>query len=156
MVTTETRREELKEVFTEARGCTRCPQLAATRTQVVFGAGNADADLMFIGEAPGAREDERGLPFVGAAGKFLDDLLAGIGLSRDKVYICNVVKCRPPGNRDPEADEIAACKPYLDRQIEIVNPRVIVTLGRFSMARFCPGEKISRIHGMARRVGDRL
>src|ERR687894_1945768 len=109
MVSTETRREELKAVFAHARDCTRCPQLASTRTQVVFGAGNADADLMFVGEAPGAREDEQGIPFVGAAGKLLDELLAEVGLARADVFIGNVLRCRPPGNRDPLPVEIENC-----------------------------------------------
>jgi len=142
------------DLYDEIADCPRCA-LARTRSRTVPGGGPSLADIMFIGEAPGAREDELGQPFVGAAGRFLDDLLAGIGLSRRDVYICNVVKCRPPGNRDPEADEIAACKPYLDRQIEIVNPRVIVTLGRFSMARWFPGLAISRIHGRPREVDGR-
>jgi uracil-DNA glycosylase family 4 len=148
MVTTETRREELKEVFTEARGCTRCPQLAATRTQVVFGAGNADADLMFVGEAPGAREDERGLPFVGAAGKMLEELLAGVGMQRDDVFIANVLKCRPPGNRDPAPVEIENCQQYLFRQVELIRPKVICTLGNFStkLLRADP-TGITRLHG---------
>ncbi|MCA9300458.1 MAG: uracil-DNA glycosylase [Phycisphaerales bacterium] len=136
------------DLYDEIADCPRCA-LARTRSRTVPGMGPSSADVMFIGEAPGAREDERGLPFVGAAGRFLDDLLAGIGLSRADVYICNVVKCRPPGNRDPEPEEIGACKPFLDRQIAIVNPRVIVTLGRFSMARWFPGMAISRIHGKA-------
>lgn len=142
------------DLYEEIADCPRCA-LARTRSRTVPGVGPSLADIMFIGEAPGAREDELGQPFVGAAGRFLDDLLAGIGLSRPDVYICNVVKCRPPANRDPEADEIAACKPYLDRQIEIVNPRVIVTLGRFSMARWFPGLTISRIHGRPRAVDGR-
>jgi DNA polymerase len=111
---------------------------------------------MFIGEAPGGREDELGLPFVGPAGKFLDELLAGIGLSRSSVYIANVVKCRPPGNRDPEPLEIEACADYLARQIATVDPSVIVTLGRFSMARWFPGASISRVHGRPREVDGRL
>ncbi len=142
------------DLYQDIADCPRCI-LARTRSRTVPGTGPSTAEIMFIGEAPGAREDERGLPFVGAAGKFLDDLLGGIGLSRDAVYICNVVKCRPPGNRDPEAEEIAACKPYLDRQIEIVNPKVIVTLGRFSMQRWFPGVAISRIHGSAKQADGR-
>lgn len=125
------RREQLIEVYREAQGCTRC-RLAEGRTKVVFGAGNADADLMFIGEGPGADEDRQGLPFVGRAGQFLNQLLEGIGLSRDEVFIANVVKCRPPGNRDPQADEIEACRPYLEKQVELIAPRVIATLGNFS------------------------
>jgi uracil-DNA glycosylase family 4 len=144
------RREQLKAVYTEARGCTRCPELARTRTQVVFGAGNADADLMFVGEAPGAREDEQGIPFVGAAGKLLDQLLAEVGLARTDVFICNVLKCRPPGNRDPLPAEIDNCQEYLMRQVELIEPRVICTLGNFStkLLRADP-TGISRLHGQA-------
>ena len=125
------RREELVALYKEVAACERCP-LAATRTRVVFGAGNADADLMFVGEAPGQQEDLQGLPFVGRAGKLLDELLAGVGLSRDEVFITNVLKSRPPGNRDPQPDEIEACRPYLDRQIELIEPSVICTLGNFA------------------------
>jgi DNA polymerase len=144
------RREELTSVFREARGCTRCPQLASTRTQVVFGAGNADADLMFIGEAPGAKEDERGVPFVGAAGKLLDELLGEVGLARSDVFIANVLKCRPPGNRDPQPVEIDNCQDYLMRQVELIQPRVICTLGNFA-TKLLRGEPvgISRLHGQA-------
>ncbi len=126
------RRERLAELFHEARACTRCPQLVAGRTQVVFGAGNADAELMFIGEAPGAREDEQGVPFVGASGKLLDELLASIGLERADVFVANVLKCRPPGNRDPAPAEIARCRPYLYDQIALIEPRVVCTLGNFA------------------------
>ena len=125
------RREELVALYREVSGCARCP-LAATRNNVVFGAGNADAELMFVGEAPGQNEDLQGLPFVGRAGKLLDELLAGVGLTRDEVFITNVLKSRPPGNRDPQAEEIEACRPYLDRQIELIEPRVICTLGNFA------------------------
>jgi DNA polymerase len=111
---------------------------------------------MFVGEAPGAEEDRQGLPFVGRAGKLLDQLLAEVGLAREEVFIANVLKHRPPDNRDPMPDEIAACNDYLDRQIAIIDPKVICTLGRFSMAKFFPGERISRIHGVARRYGNRL
>jgi DNA polymerase len=144
------RREELKAVYAEARGCTRCPELAQTRTQVVFGAGNADADLMFVGEAPGAREDEQGVPFVGAAGKLLDQLLGEVGLARSDVFIANVLKCRPPGNRDPQPAEIENCQEYLMRQVELIEPRVICTLGNFStkLLRADP-TGISRLHGQA-------
>jgi len=114
-----------------ALGCTRCP-LAATRTQVVFGVGDPDADLMFVGEGPGADEDRVGEPFVGRAGKLLTSLIEGIGLTRDDVYIANVVKCRPPGNRDPQPEEIAACHPYLAAQLDLITPRVVVTLGNFA------------------------
>ncbi|UUY02788.1 uracil-DNA glycosylase [Svornostia abyssi] len=142
------RREELKACFTDARGCVRCPQLASTRTQVVFGAGNADADLMFVGEAPGAKEDEQGVPFVGAAGKLLSQLLGEVGLSREDVFVANVLKCRPPGNRDPAPVEIENCQEYLWRQIELIEPRVICTLGNFS-TKLLRGDPtgISRIHG---------
>jgi DNA polymerase len=125
------RRERLVELYREARDCQRCP-LAATRTQVVFGNGNADADLMFIGEAPGAEEDRQGLPFVGRAGQLLDDLLRGIGYTRNDVFVANVIKCRPPGNRDPQPAEIEACHPYLMSQVDLIEPRVIGTLGNFA------------------------
>jgi len=122
----------LDELAAVACACTRCP-LAAGRTQVVFGSGDADADLLFVGEGPGAEEDRQGLPFVGRSGKLLDKLLAEeLDLTRDRVYIANVVKCRPPENRDPRPDEIEACRPYLERQVELIAPRVIVTLGRFA------------------------
>jgi DNA polymerase len=125
------RRERLVEVFREAKDCTLCP-LAQTRTKVVFGAGDANADLMFVGEAPGAEEDRQGLPFVGRAGGLLNELLGGIGLSRSDVFIANVLKCRPPGNRDPLPIEIESCRPYLVQQIELIEPKVIATLGNFS------------------------
>jgi uracil-DNA glycosylase len=144
------RREALKELLMTARACTRCRELAATRTTVVFGAGNADADLMFVGEAPGANEDLQGLPFVGAAGKLLETLLGEIGLSRADVFIANVLKCRPPGNRDPRPGEIENCTPYLIRQVELVEPRVICTLGNFAtkLLRNDPAG-ITRVHGRA-------
>src|ERR1051325_3445156 len=141
------RREELVQLYREVRECRRCP-LYATRTQVVFGAGSADADLMFVGEAPGFHEDQQGIPFVGAAGKLLDKLLEEIGLQRGDVFIANVLKSRPPGNRDPQLEEIAACKPYLTRQIELIEPRVICTLGNFAtkcLTRRQDG--ITRVHG---------
>lgn len=127
----EARRERLVEVYREASGCTLCP-LAQSRTNVVFGAGDADADLMFIGEAPGAEEDRQGLPFVGRAGAFLNELLAGIGLRREDVFVANVLKCRPPGNRDPQPVEIETCRPYLLSQVELIEPKVIATLGNFA------------------------
>jgi DNA polymerase len=141
------RRELLKEVYEQARGCVRCP-LHQTRTTVVFGAGNADADLMFVGEAPGANEDRLGLPFVGQAGKLLDKLLGEIGLARDDVFICNVLKCRPPNNRDPHPNEIASCQDYLHRQVALIEPTVICTLGNFS-TKLLRGDPtgISRLHG---------
>jgi DNA polymerase len=133
--------------------CTGCG-LCRDRNRTVPGEGAADAKIMFIGEGPGFYEDQQGRPFVGAAGKFLDELLAGIGLDRKKVFIANVVKCRPPNNRDPQPDEIAACSPHLDAQIAAIQPKVIVTLGRHSLQRYFPGESISRIHGTPRRKGD--
>src|ERR687894_906310 len=146
----------LADVEREASSCTRCP-LASGRTQVVFGVGDPTADLMFVGEGPGAQEDLQGEPFVGRSGQLLDRLMQEeLGFGRDRCYIANVVKCRPPGNRDPLPDEIAACEPWLARQIEIIDPDVIVTLGRFSMAQWFPGERISRIHGQPKRVGHRL
>jgi len=142
------RRDDLKALLEEARGCTRCAELAATRQTVVFGAGNADADLMFVGEAPGATEDRLGLPFVGQAGKLLEKLLGEIGLARADVFIANVLKCRPPGNRDPQPGEIENCRPYLRRQVELIEPRVICTLGNFStkLLRDDP-TGITKLHG---------
>jgi len=119
----------------------------------VPGEGPEDAEIMFIGEAPGFHEDQQGRPFVGAAGRFLEELLGIIGLKREQVFIANVIKCRPPGNRDPLPEEIEACKPFLDRQIELIQPRLVVTLGRFSMARAFPKARISRIHGQPRKIG---
>ena len=122
----------------------------------VPGEGPANASIMFIGEGPGFHENEQGRPFVGAAGRFLEELLASIGMERTQVFIANVVKCRPPGNRDPLPEELEACSDYLERQIQAVNPKVIVTLGRFSMARYFPNAKISDVHGQAMRVRGRL
>jgi DNA polymerase len=122
------------------------------RTNAVPGAGPENADIMFVGEAPGFHEDQQGLPFVGAAGSFLDELLESIDLKRDQVYITNVIKCRPPGNRDPLPEEVEACKSYLDRQIELIQPKLVVTLGRFSMARAFPKARISRIHGQPLKI----
>jgi uracil-DNA glycosylase len=157
-VTTATeRRDRLKAVYEEARGCLRCP-LHKTRTQVVFGSGNANADLMFVGEAPGANEDKVGLPFVGQAGKLLDKLLAEIGLERSDVFICNVLKCRPPGNRDPQPNEIESCQIYLHLQVELIEPKLICTLGNFSTKLLrSDSTGISRLHGREeeRLVGDR-
>lgn len=127
----ETRRAELIGLYKEVQGCTKCP-LHETRTKAVFGAGDADAELMFVGEAPGAEEDRQGLPFVGRAGQLLNDLLGEIGMSRDGVFIANVLKCRPPGNRDPQPLEIEACRPYLFEQIRLIGPKVVCTLGNFS------------------------
>src|SRR5438067_2999996 len=133
-------------------GCTRCA-LAKTRTQVVFGSGAPDADLMFVGEAPGFHEDKQGVPFVGAAGQLLGKLLAGIGLTRDDVWVCNVLKCRPPGNRDPQPEEIEACEPHLWRQIELIQPKVIATLGNFA-TKLLSGKPlgITRVHGVEQEV----
>ena len=145
-------------MWQQASACTRCPQLAATRQTVVFGSGNADADLMFIGEAPGAREDERGLPFVGQAGRLLDQLLSEIGLQRTDTFICNVLKCRPPSNRDPLPQEIENCQEYLYRQLELIEPKVVCTLGNFS-TKLLRGEPtgITRLHGRdeIRTIGPR-
>jgi DNA polymerase len=143
----EERRERLVEVYREASSCMRCP-LSATRTSVVFGAGNANADLMFVGEAPGAEEDRQGLPFVGRAGQLLNQLLGEIGMSRDDVWICNVLKCRPPGNRDPQPIEIETCQPYLYRQVELIEPVVIATLGNFA-TKLLTGSRagITRVRG---------
>jgi DNA polymerase len=143
----------LADLAREIAVCPKC-DLAKTRTHAVPGEGNPNADIVFIGEGPGFYEDQQARPFVGAAGKFLDELLASIGLRRQDVYIGNVIKCRPPNNRDPLPGEIAACTPWLERQIEIIRPRVVVTLGRFSMNRYFPGQSIGRIHGQPRRVGD--
>jgi uracil-DNA glycosylase len=144
----EERREALKEVLTEVRGCVRCSELAAARKNVVFGAGNADADLMFVGEAPGASEDEQGLPFVGRAGKLLETLLGEIGMTRAEVFIANTLKCRPPGNRDPLPVEIKNCHEYLYRQVELIQPKVICSLGNFS-TKLLRGDPtgITRLHG---------
>jgi len=143
----------LADIAARVKVCTRC-ELARTRTHAVPGEGNPHAEVMFIGEAPGWNEDKQGRPFVGAAGQFLNELLERIGLRRSDVFITNIVKCRPPGNRDPLPDEIVACAPYLEEQIAAIRPKVIVTLGRYSMARWFPTEKISKIHGQPRRFGD--
>jgi uracil-DNA glycosylase len=139
--------ESLEGYAAATASCTRC-RLAQGRTQVVFGAGNPRADLMFVGEAPGFHEDKQGVPFVGQAGKLLEGLLAGVGLSRNDVYIANTLKCRPPGNRDPQQDEIEACEPHLFRQIELIEPRVIATLGNFA-TKLLSGRPlgITRVHG---------
>jgi len=125
------RREQLVQLYKEVKDCTKCP-LHETRAKIVFGAGNADADLMFVGEAPGAEEDRQGLPFVGRAGQLLNQMLEEIGLARDDVFIANVLKSRPPGNRDPQPQEIEACKPYLFEQVRLIEPRVVCTLGNFA------------------------
>ena len=142
---------ELQVLAAEVARCTRC-LLHQGRTKAVPGEGPEDADIMFIGEAPGFHEDQQGRPFVGAAGKFLDELLGSINLKRKDVFIANVIKCRPPGNRDPLPEEMEGCKPFLDRQIELIQPKLVVTLGRFSMARAFPKARISRIHGQPRKI----
>ena len=143
------RRAALDAIAGEVAVCTRC-RLHQTRTRAVPGEGNADTEVMFVGEGPGFNEDRQGRPFVGRAGALLEKLLASIGWTRDEVFITNVVKCRPPDNRDPEPDEIAACAPFLTRQLEALDPALVVTLGRFSMARFSPGARIGQVHGTFR------
>ena len=153
----EQRRESLVAVYREAAECTLCP-LAQTRTKVVFGAGNADADLMFIGEAPGAEEDRRGLPFVGRAGGLLNELLAEIGLDRDSVFIANTLMCRPPGNRDPQPVELESCRPYLLEKVRLIEPKVISTLGNFA-TKLITGDQtgITKVRGrpQVHRLGER-
>ena len=140
----------LTELYEEIARCYDC-ELSRNRTRVVPGEGREDADIVFIGEAPGYYEDQQGRPFVGQAGRYLEELLASIGFNRSQVYICNVIKCRPPANRDPLPHEIKACQKWLDRQLEIIAPKMIVSLGRYPLARFFPGEAISKIHGRARK-----
>jgi uracil-DNA glycosylase len=149
------RERELEELNAEVRACQNC-RLSQTRTRAVPGDGPLDAEILFIGEGPGFHEDKQGKPFVGPAGRFLNELIDSIGLTRDQVYITNVVKCRPPENRDPAPDEIGACAPYLDRQIALLKPKIVVTLGRYSMAKYFPGESISRIHGQPKRDGETI
>jgi len=143
----------LTRLYQEMANCHQC-ELAKYRNRVVPGEGAEDADIVFIGEAPGWHEDQQGRPFVGSAGHFLEELLASIGLKREEVYICNVIKCKPPENRDPLPTEIKTCQQWLDRQLELIHPKMIVTLGRYSLARFFPGETISKAHGKAHREGD--
>ena len=145
----------LSAVADEVRVCTRCP-LHNGRTLTVPGEGSPLTDVLLVGEGPGAREDATGRPFVGPAGQLLDELLRSVGWTRDQVFIANVVKCRPPGNRDPEPEEIAACRPYLDRQEEALDPAVIVTLGRHSLRRYLPDARIGEVHGRLRRSGGRF
>ena len=147
--------EELQHVAQEVAVCEKCI-LHFSRNKAVPGDGPAKAEIMFIGEGPGFHENQQGLPFVGQAGKFLEELLASIKMKRSDVFITNVVKCRPPNNRDPQPEELSACSAYLERQIQAINPKVIVTLGRFSMAHFLPNAKISSIHGKATLVRGRL
>lgn len=145
--------DSLEQVASEVRICVKCP-LSETRTCAVPGEGPANAAVFFIGEGPGRTEDEQGRPFVGASGRFLESLLRGIGMDRSQVFITNVVKCRPPENRDPKPLELAACRDYLDRQIALVRPVVVVTLGRYSMERYFPGAAITKIHGQVKRIND--
>lgn len=145
----------LQQINEEVQTCVKCG-LHFSRKYGVSGAGPADAKIMLIGEGPGFHENETGIPFVGGSGRLLDELLESIGMNREDVFISNVVKCRPPGNRDPQADELAACDPYLERQIAVINPKVIVTLGRFSMAKFMPNARISNVHGQAMNIKGRL
>lgn len=145
----------IEQVAEEVRVCTKC-ELCRSRTHAVPGNGSPNAEVMFVGEGPGMNEDRQGLPFVGNAGRFLDEMLHAAGWDRESVFVTNIVKCRPPGNRDPLPDEIAACSDYLERQIEAIDPLMLVTLGRFSMSRWFENERISRIHGKARRFGNRI
>ena len=147
--------ETLVQIAKEVGVCQKCA-LYHSRKKSVPGEGPANAEIMFIGEGPGFHENEQGRPFVGAAGQFLDELLAQAGLKRSDVWIGNVVKCRPPGNRDPLPEELSACNTYLERQISAINPKIIITLGRFSMGKFMPGAKISAVHGQMRRIGERF
>lgn len=147
--------ETLTQIASEVSVCTQC-SLHATRKKSVPGVGPENAEIMLIGEGPGQNEDIQGLPFVGNAGKFLSDLLGLAGLKREDVWIGNVVKCRPPGNRDPLPDELSACDKYLERQIAAINPKIIITLGRFSMGKFMPGAKVSAVHGQMRKIGNRF
>jgi len=153
------RREALKRVYAQAQACSRCPELASTRNSVVFGAGNADADLMFVGEAPGKSEDEQGVPFVGQAGKLLEKLLGEIGITRTDVFIANTLKCRPPGNRDPQPIELENCRDYLDSQLQLIRPKVVCTLGNFATKLLREDKTgITRLHGQAelRTIGPRV
>jgi uracil-DNA glycosylase len=147
------RRTALGDLNKGVNACHACA-LAAGRTRAVPGEGPVDAEILLIGEGPGYYEDQQGRPFVGAAGQFLEQLLASIGLKRTDVFIANVVKCRPPGNRDPLPEELAACSDWMTKQIDILQPKVVVTLGRYSLARFLPGQPIGRVHGVEKKVGD--
>lgn len=144
---------ELTDMYEQIRVCPKC-DLSKSRTNAVPGEGPEDAEILFIGEGPGFHEDRLGRPFVGAAGQYLDELLGMIGMDRNKVYITNMVKCRPPQNRDPEPHEMEACRPYLDCQIELIKPKVIITISRFAMSRWFPDRKISEIHGKPKRFGN--
>jgi DNA polymerase len=150
-----TAEQTLSRIAKEVSACTKCV-LHESRKKSVPGDGPATAEIMFIGEGPGFHENEQGHPFVGASGKFLDQLLSQAGVTREEVFIANVVKCRPPGNRDPLPEELAACDVFLEAQIAAINPSIIVTLGRFSMNRFFPGAKISAVHGQMKKIGERF
>ena len=150
-----TAEDTLAQIAKEVSTCQKCA-LYHSRKHSVPGEGPANSEIMFIGEGPGFHENEQGRPFVGAAGQFLDELLIQAGLKRSDVWIGNVVKCRPPGNRDPLPEELSACNEYLERQIAAIGPKIIITLGRYSMSKFMPGAKISSVHGQMRRVGDRF
>ena len=149
--TTAERTTALEAIATEVRACTRC-RLAGSRTHAVPGEGSPDTEVVFVGEGPGQNEDQQGRPFVGAAGGLLTELIGSVGWKRDEVFITNVVKCRPPGNRDPELDEMAACAPFLRRQLEVLDPALVVTLGRYSLGTFMPGARIGQVHGTTRPV----
>lgn len=148
------KQQQLDQIKTDILKANVCPDLAKQATNLVMGDGNPNADILFIGEAPGKNEDEQGLPFVGAAGKFLNEMLQTIGMERQDVYISNIVKYRPPNNRDPLPEEKAAFWPYLLRQIKVIEPKLIVTLGRHSMEYFLPNCRISQVHGQPKRRGD--
>jgi uracil-DNA glycosylase len=150
-----TAEETLAQIASEVSVCKKCA-LYHSRKNSVPGEGPATSEIMFIGEGPGFHENEQGRPFVGAAGQFLNELLAQAGMKRPEVWIGNVVKCRPPGNRDPLPEELSACNEYLERQISAIQPKIIITLGRYSMAKYMPGAKISSVHGQMRRMGDRF
>jgi len=144
---------ELSQLNQQIRQCQKC-RLGATRTLAVPGEGPEDCKIVFIGEAPGFHEDQQGRPFVGAAGQFLDQLLASINIARRDVYICNVIKCRPPANREPQPDELQACRPYIDQQLALIKPKLVITLGRYSMELVFSGVSITRVHGIPKKVGD--
>lgn len=146
---------EFDDLESQIKSCSQC-RLSEGRTQAVPGAGSRTADIMFVGEGPGYYEDQQGVPFIGQAGKVLNYLLGSIGLKREDVFITNMVKCRPPDNRDPQADELSSCSTYLDKQIELISPKVIVTLGRFSFSKFFPGEAISKARGKPRKWRDTI
>lgn len=155
-MTAEAKQKKLADIASQITGDNVCPELAATATQLVFGDGSPDADIVFIGEAPGKNEDLQGKPFVGAAGKFLQEMLEMIGLTRDDVYITNIVKYRPPNNRDPWPDEKVAFLPYLQAQLEVIRPKLVVTLGRHSLNCFLPDLQISQVHGQPKRYKGRV